>query len=131
MTGEPAVILFDGECNLCSAAVDFVLRHDRKGRFRFAALQSPAAVRLCGGEPPAGDTLLLVDPDGCHDRSTAILRIAAGLGRPWSALGWLRVVPRLWRDRVYDLVARRRVRWFGRRRACRMPSAAERERFLD
>ena len=131
MSGEPAVILFDGECNLCNEAVDFVLRRDRAGRFRFAPLQSAAAARLCGGEPPAADTLLLVDQDGCHGRSTAILRIAAGLGRPWSALRALGIVPRPWRDRVYDFVARRRVNWFGRRDACRRPSASARERFLD
>jgi predicted DCC family thiol-disulfide oxidoreductase YuxK len=131
MKGEPAVILFDGECSLCNRAVDFVLRHDRAGRFRFAALQSPAAARLCGGELPAGDTLHLLDRDGRHERSTAVLRIAAGLGWPWSLLRVFRILPRGLRDRVYDSVARRRRRWFGSRSTCRVPSSCERDRFLD
>jgi len=131
MTGEPAVILFDGECNLCNAAVDLVLRHDRRGRFRFAALRSRAAARLCGESPPSGDTLLLFDAEGRHDRSTAVLRIARGLGPPWSILSVFGIVPRRVRDGLYDFVARRRRRWFGRRATCRVPSASERRRFLD
>lgn len=131
MTDEPVVILFDGECNLCNRAVDFVLRRDRAGRYRFAALQSPAAARMRAGVLPNGDTLHLIDAAGHHVRSTAVLRIAAGLGRPWSWLRVLEIVPRRLRDAVYDFIARRRVRWFGRRSSCRLPSPSERARFLD
>lgn len=125
-----AVILFDGECNLCDGAVRFVLPRDRDHRFLFAPLGSPAAARLLDGRAPRGDTLLLLDADGLHDRSVAALRIAAGLGRPWSWLGVLRLMPRVWRDRLYDAVAARRTRWFGRREACRPPRPDERDRFL-
>ena len=130
MSDEVAIILFDGECNLCNGAVDFILRHDGGGRFRFAPLQSQEAVRACGGASPPGDTLVLIDGAGRHERSTAVLRIAAGLDRPWSWLRFWGVVPRAVRDRLYDALAKRRLRWFGRRESCRVPSAAERERFL-
>jgi len=66
-----------------------------------------------------------------HVRSEAALRIAARLGAPWSWLVMLRVLPRAWRDAVYDFVAARRYRWFGTVEACELPDAGWRERFLS
>ena len=131
MSDDSAVIFFDGHCKLCSGVVDFVLRHDRRGRFRFATLDSDAAkLRLCDADR-SGETVILQDTSGCHDRSTAVLRIVRGLGRPWSLLGLLMVVPRPARDAIYGFLARRRGSWFGVRSACRVPTADERERFLS
>jgi predicted DCC family thiol-disulfide oxidoreductase YuxK len=127
------IVLFDGVCNLCHGTVRFVLERDRAARFRFAPLQSePGRALLArhGLSADALDTMVLVDAEGAHTRSDAALRIAAGLGAPWRWLAPLRRLPRALRDPLYELVARRRYRWFGRRDACPAPPPGFRERFL-
>jgi predicted DCC family thiol-disulfide oxidoreductase YuxK len=127
-------VLFDGECNLCDGAVQFLLRRDPRGRLRFAALQSPAAARLLAGArapTPLPDSLVLIADGAVHVRSGAALRIAARLRWPWPLLFVFWLVPRPLRDLAYDFVARRRTRWFGRRSSCRVPTPEERGRFLE
>ncbi|MGE3174744.1 MAG: thiol-disulfide oxidoreductase DCC family protein [Planctomycetota bacterium] len=129
-----AVVLFDGDCTLCNGAVQFVLRRDPRGRFRFAALQSGAARALLAGRvagDPLPDSMVLVQGDAIHLRSGAALRIARGLGLPWSLAAVFLLVPRPLRDLVYDFVARRRHRWFGRPASCLVPTPELRARFLD
>jgi len=129
-----AVILFDGRCGLCDRTVQFVLARDRRGAFRFAALESRAGRELREGLGPSGelpDSVLLLEGGALYRESAAVLRIARGLGRPWSWAAVLRVLPWGLRDGLYRFVARRRRRWFGEREACRRPRPEERERFLD
>ncbi|MFN6194269.1 MAG: thiol-disulfide oxidoreductase DCC family protein [Planctomycetota bacterium] len=128
------VVLFDGVCNLCSAAVQFVLRRDRKARFRFAALQSNAAAELlaaAGWRGPRPDSVAFVAGGRVLWKSSAALAIARRLGWPWPLLGVFAVVPRPLRDLVYDFIARRRLRWFGTRASCMVPTKELRARFLD
>lgn len=129
------VVLFDGVCNLCDAAVLFVIDRDRAGAFRFAALQSEAGVRLLRergraavvGEP---ESLLLVEGTEVYASSDALLRIARRLDGPWPLLGSLVLVPRFLREAAYRFVAHRRYRWFGRTTVCRTPAPGLGERFL-
>ena len=121
-----AVVLFDGECNLCSRSVRFVIARDPKGQFRFAPLQSEMARLLLqsrGMSAERFDTVVLAERDRISTRSTAALRIARKLRFPWPlayyALIW---IPRPLRDVAYDFVARRRYRWFGRSQACAVPA---------
>jgi predicted DCC family thiol-disulfide oxidoreductase YuxK len=128
------VVLFDGVCNLCNAAVQFVVRRDRKARFRFAALQSGAAAELlaaAGWHGPRPDSVALVAGGRVLWKSSAALAVARRLGWPWPLLGLFAVVPRPLRDLVYDFVARRRLRWFGRQETCMVPTKELRARFLD
>lgn len=131
--GRP-LLLYDGNCGLCDRSVQFVLRRDRGGHFRFAALQSEPARRLVaelGFDPEAVDSVILVDEEGNAAReSTAALRTAARLGWPWRALAAALVLPRALRDPVYRFIAKRRLRWFGSADACRLPAPGEREQFL-
>ena len=108
------VIFFDADCNLCTGSVAFIRRHTDPDTFTFFPLKSLEALSLLADGPPPGDTIVLVDGAGRHERSTAALRIAARMKRPWAWLRWLRVLPGPWRDRLYDWVARNRIRWFGR-----------------
>lgn len=128
------VVLFDGVCNLCDAAVLFIIDRDPDARFRFAALQSGAAARLLAGlpRPEGGDpeSVFLLEDGKLYDRSTAALRIARRLRWPWKLAYALVAVPRPLRDAAYRFVARRRYRWFGRRDACRVPTPELRARFL-
>ena len=128
------IVLFDGVCNLCDAFVLFVIDHDRRSRFRFAALQSDAAratLERAGQVGELPDSVVLVDGRRVYTRSDAALRVVRSLGLPWSLLVVLLVVPRFLRDPIYDWVARNRYRWFGRQTACRVPTAELRGRFLD
>ena len=130
-----SVVLFDGECNLCNGAVQFTLKRDRGKRFRFASLQSAAAQRAlqeCGTAREAlPDSIVLVEGDKVHVKSTAALRIAKGLGGLWPVLSAFLIVPTPLRDWIYDLIATRRYRWFGKREECMLPTAETRERFLE
>ena len=131
------IILFDGVCNLCHGFVQFVIRQDPAGRFRFAALQSPAAQALLAAQGLAPtdlsadpDSVLLLSGGRLYSHSTAVLRIAHGLGGAWqvAAVGW--VLPRRLRDALYRFVARHRYQWFGRQESCMLPSVALQKRFL-
>jgi predicted DCC family thiol-disulfide oxidoreductase YuxK len=130
------VVLYDGTCALCSAAVRFVIARDAAGRFRFAALQSEVGARLLrerGRKPPVGPpgSLLLVEGRAVLAESEAALRIARSLDGAWPAMAVLRLVPRALRDPIYRFVARRRHRWFGRASGCDLPDPDHVGRFLS
>ena len=130
---EHPIVLFDGVCNLCDASVRFVIDRDRTGRIRFAPLQSEAGQALLQRFGLLGadlDTMVLIEGDRIHTRSTATLRVARLLRRPWPLLAVFLLVPRFLRDFVYRAIARRRYRWFGRTEQCRVPTPELRERFL-
>jgi predicted DCC family thiol-disulfide oxidoreductase YuxK len=133
--GEPAIIVFDGVCVLCSRSVQFVLRHDRAARFRFAPMQTASGARLMtahGLDPSDPLSILLVDANGrAYTDSSAVIRIAVGFGGAWRACAIALAIPRRWRDAAYRALARRRYRWFGRRDTCLMPDPAMADRFLS
>ncbi|HYE60862.1 MAG TPA: thiol-disulfide oxidoreductase DCC family protein [Phycisphaerales bacterium] len=124
------VVLFDGVCNLCTSSVQFIVRRDPEGRFRFAPLQSEAARGLLGETSERPDSIALVEGGRVYWKSTAALRIARRLGGLWRVLYVLIVVPRPVRDWVYNIIARNRYRWFGKQDACMMPTPELRARFL-
>jgi predicted DCC family thiol-disulfide oxidoreductase YuxK len=128
-----AVVVFDGECAFCNRWIDFLLRFDRRDRFRFTARQSQsgAAFSRNAGLPEAGvGSIVLVEGKVIRLRSGAVLRMLELLGFPFSLTGIFRVIPRSLRDAVYDAIARNRTRWFKRLPACRVPLPAERHRFV-
>jgi predicted DCC family thiol-disulfide oxidoreductase YuxK len=129
-----AVVLFDGVCNLCNGAVQFIIARDPAGLFQFASLQSPAGAALAGRhgiDAAALDSVILIEAGRAYQRSDAALRIAAQLHGWWSWLRWLRLVPRPLRDWIYDGVARHRYRIFGRREECLLMLPGWQERFLS
>jgi predicted DCC family thiol-disulfide oxidoreductase YuxK len=135
--GAWSLILYDGVCGLCDHFVSFVLRRDHRHRFRFAALQSDPAQKLLAAkgkviEVERLETLVVVTPAGeVLERSAAVFWVLRGLGGGWGVLSWLRVLPQGLIDWGYDQIARRRLRIWGQLPACRIPSPAERSRFLD
>lgn len=129
-----AIVVFDGVCHLCSGWVQFLLRRDRAGRFRFASMQSERGRRLLaanGIDPDDPVSFLLLDAGAARTDSDAILRVLELLGGPWRFARVLRVAPRALRDPLYRAIARRRYRLFGRRALCWMPSPEAAARFLD
>ena len=130
MASDGPVVLFDGVCNLCNGAVQFILKRDRAGYFHFASLQSQAARQLLGHTPPL-QSIVLVEEGKTYTKSDAVLRIARQLRFPWAMLSVLRLIPRPVRDWIYDGIARNRYSWFGRKDQCMIPSKEFRIRFLD
>jgi len=127
------LVLYDGTCGLCNRSVQLILRHDRRGRFRFAALQSELGRALLArhGLPvDALDTVVLVKDGRAWTKSAAALRIARGMDGPWPLLRAFAVVPRPVRDFFYDRLANNRYRIFGRVDACMLPPPEVRARFL-
>ena len=128
---EP-VIIFDGDCLFCQRSVRFIHRHDRANAYRFAARQTPTGERLLAeaGVGLAPNSMVLIDDDGTWLRSDAVLRIAAGLGAPWSVGRVFLLVPRVVRDAVYRVVAAIRHQLSGFLPACELPDAALRAKIL-
>lgn len=138
-TSASATILFDGVCNLCNGFVQFVIRHDPQGRFRFAALQSETGRALLAAHGQRGlafasaspESVILLEGGQLYSHSAAVLRIARQLRGPWRLAAWGGgLLPLRWRDGLYRFVARHRYRWFGRQDSCMVPTPALRERFI-
>ncbi|MBL8733008.1 MAG: DUF393 domain-containing protein [Planctomycetes bacterium] len=127
------LIVFDGHCNLCNGAVQFVLKRDPRARFRFTARESPYGRALLQrlGFTGLPETMLVVHRGRVRMQSAAALAIARGLRLPWPLLSVLWLVPAPLRDLVYRWIAKHRYRWFGRREACWVPTKELRARFLD
>ena len=138
-----AVVLFDGVCNFCDASVNFVIERDRDGFFKFAPLQSETGMKLASehglesrvadvavdGSIPI-DSVILIEDGKAYTHSTAALRIARHLEKPWSWTYAFIVVPAPMRDFIYRLFAKYRYRFFGRKDECMLPNAEIRARFL-
>ena len=128
------IVVFDAQCLLCNGWVQFLLRHDRKGVFRFASIQGDAGQALlaqAGLKVDGLETLLLIDGQRNWQHTGAIFRVLDALGWPWRLawIGWL--VPAQIRDLLYRLLARNRYRVFGRLDQCAMPPTNHKVRFLD
>lgn len=131
---ETCIVLFDGVCNLCNDTVQFIIRNDARQRFRFAALQSEKGQSLLAEyclQGVAIDSVVLIADERALVKSDAALGIAGKLGGLWPLCRVAAVIPRGWRDRIYDYVARNRYRWFGKKEACWMPTPDLRQRFLS
>lgn len=127
------IVLFDGVCNLCNGAVNFIIDRDPAGAFQFASLQSDIGQELLrqhGIDSNESDSIVLIEEGRTWVRSAAALRITRRLWRLWPALYAFVIVPKPLRDFVYRGIAQRRFKWFGRRETCRLPTPEEQGRFL-
>jgi len=127
------IVVFDGLCPLCSAHARFILRHDRRRRFRLAAMQSEpgaALYRRFGIDPADPDTLILVTGERALRDSDAVLAIWSGMSWPWKLAALACAIPRFVRDPAYRWIARRRYRLFGRRETCWLPGPDLADRML-
>jgi len=130
---QQPVILFDGVCNFCNSAVNFLIRQDKKKFFRFAALQSEAGRKLLAQyrlPQEDFDSFILIANGKVYKRSTAGLMVYSKLPLRWKWTQLFWIVPPFIRDGVYNLIARNRYRWFGRKEACMIPTPDVKSRFL-
>jgi predicted DCC family thiol-disulfide oxidoreductase YuxK len=129
-----SIILFDGVCNLCNRSVQFIIRRDKKNRFRFAAIQGKTGQSLMQQFQLTQNEInsfLLIEGQKIYTRSTAALRVFRQLGGLWSILYVFIIVPPFIRDVIYNWVARNRYKWYGKRDACMIPSDELKSKFLE
>lgn len=138
-TNSNPIIFYDGVCGLCNRLVQFVLKHDRRDYFRFAALQSDLASEVLQRHDRDArdlDTVYVVvdyaqPAESLLARSDAILFLLKHLGGVWKLASLGKILPRTMRDGLYGLVARNRYRVFGKYESCMLPEAKHRAKFLD
>lgn len=134
---QPGVIIYDGVCHLCHRGVKWVIKADKDKKIKFCCLQSKAAepyMRVCGvdREDVLRRFLFIEGPGLYHQGSSAALKVMSYLPFPYSALSSLLIVPAPLRDVVYDFVARRRYKWFGKSTDCLVLKEKELlDRFID
>jgi len=132
ITRDRPLFVFDGHCMLCSSGAAFIMKHDRIHAVEFASAQSElgsAIYRTLG--MPVDESYLLIDQAGVHTKSEGYFRLAKILGGWWRVAIVGRLLPRPIRDRLYDLIARNRYRWFGRTEQCRLLSHEQRKRLIS
>ncbi len=126
------IVFFDGECVLCNGFLDWMMAIDHQAQLRVAPLQGETATQLLPPLPhqPEDWSIYYLDEQGLYAQSDAVLRIMRRLGGIWEVLSWGEGIPQPVRDAVYRLVASNRYRLLGKRETCRLPSKAEKARFL-
>ncbi len=134
---DKPIIVFDGVCVLCTANARFVLKNDRAGKFRLAAMQDDAGARIlrdAGLDPDDPLSFVILDAERDGGRiwmdSDAVLHLWSELGWPWRLGAVFKLVPSALRDPIYRLIARNRYRWFGKRELCWVPTPEQAERVL-
>lgn len=127
------IVLFDGVCNFCESSVQFILRHDKTGSLRFASLQSDIGQQLLTayGISHELQSVVFVESGKAYTKSAAAFRIARYFGGWWKLLLVFSILPAFITDFGYDIIAKNRYRWFGKKDACMIPSADIRSRFLE
>ncbi len=133
-TLQAPILLFDGVCNLCSSSVQWVLKHDRRGIFRFAPLQSRLAQELLTRHAYTGGelgTVVLVADGRLYTHSDAVLELLRRIGGGWQLFYIGKLIPPFLRNAAYNLVARYRYRWFGKQETCWLPRPEWSDRFPD
>jgi len=128
------IILFDGVCNLCNNAVQFVIKNDKKDIFRFVALQSELGNEICkyiGVDQNKIDSIILYKPGvAYYYKSSAAMEIAEDLGGIYSLISVLKIFPEKIRNYVYDYIARNRYKWYGKKESCMIPTPELKTKFL-
>ena len=129
-----AIILFDGVCNLCNGAVNFVIERDQKSVFKFAALQSEEGRKLLAGnefyDKDLSSFVLLLN-DQLYTRSTAALMVCRYLPGLWPAMYGFIIIPKIVRDFIYNIISKNRYKWFGKKEECMIPTPELKAKFLN
>ena len=128
-----SIILFDGVCNLCNGAVNFVIKRDTGNVFKFTPLQEKQGVLLLkthAVDTQKLDSIVLIENEKVYVKSSAALRIARKMSNLWPLFFVFLIIPSFIRDGVYDFIAKNRYKWFGKKEQCMIPTPGSREKFL-
>lgn len=131
---DKKIVLFDGVCNLCNGAINYVIDNDKNDVFRFVSLQSDlgkAIQQYIGYTDTNLDTIIVYVPgEAYYTKSTAAIKIMNEFGGIWKAMNSFLLLPQNMRDLVYDYVAKNRYKWYGKQDACRIPTPELKAKFL-
>lgn len=131
---HPHILLFDGVCVLCNTSVQFMLKKDKKQKFRYAALQSEKAkeiLRASNAPKNIPDSVIYIRRGKYYQKADAAIQISKTLGGVFKVLLIFKIFPLKLRDRIYEFIAQNRYRWFGKKDSCPMPSDSVKSLFLD
>ena len=133
-TNNKKIILFDGVCNLCDSAVQFIIKHDKKDIFRFVALQSDLGKQICsyiGVDQTKIDSIILYNPGvAYYYKSSAAIEIAEELGGVYHLISIFKILPEKLRNYIYDYIAKNRYKWYGKKESCMIPTPELKAKFL-
>jgi predicted DCC family thiol-disulfide oxidoreductase YuxK len=130
---ERPVILFDGVCNFCNNVINFVIKRDKAAEIQYAPLQSAKGQLFAKQYNFSAEelkTFVFIEDGKMYTKSTAALRVCRYLGTLWPAMMAFMIVPKFIRNAVYDLVAKNRYKWFGKKDTCMIPTPDVRNRFI-
>lgn len=128
------IILFDGVCNLCNFSVQTIIKYDKKSVFRFASLQSDFSNNLLKKYNRSNkdfDSVILIDGNNIYEKASAFFEIIKYLGFPLIIFYPFKIFPNTLLNKVYDLIAKKRYKWFGKRNECMIPTPELKSLFLD
>ena len=131
---ESRVVLFDGVCNFCNYWVNFAIKRDKKKKLRFAPLQGRAARDIFPRynlHPTALSSVIFIDNGRVWTQSSAALRIAKHLDGGWKLFYAFIILPKFIRDFFYNIIARNRYKWYGKKESCMIPTPELKERVLE
>lgn len=128
------IILFDGVCNFCNYWVNFAIKRDRKKKLKFTTLQGETAKQLLLKfhiNPISINSVVFIDKDKAYTQSSAVIRICKYLNGGWKLFYGFMIFPKFIRDFFYNIIARNRYKWYGKKESCMVPTPEVKERFLD
>jgi predicted DCC family thiol-disulfide oxidoreductase YuxK len=128
------IVLFDGVCNFCNYWVNFAIKHDQEKKLLFSPLQGETANKLLPEfdiNPNDLRSVIFIDNGKVYTQSSAAIRICKHLNGGWKLFYGLIIIPKFIRDFIYNIIARNRYRWFGKKESCMVPTPELKERFLD
>lgn len=127
------IVLFDGVCNLCNSAILFIIKRDKKDRFRFAPLDSDIGKELLSQhhmDSSKIDSIVLISGDSAFAKADAALNISKHLTHLWPLLYGFKIIPSFISNKIYDFIARNRYKWFGKKESCMIPTPNLTSKFL-
>ena len=127
------ILLFDGVCNLCNGAVDFILKHESSPKLYFASIQSAEGQKILtkfNRNSGKLDTLYVLFENKLFEKSEAIIILTNCLKWPWRLIGIIKYLPKVILNFGYDFIAKYRYKFFGKKESCRIPSVFEKRRFI-
>lgn len=128
-----SIVLFDGICNFCNSSINKIIRHDKKNRFKFAALQSETGKKLLEKhsiDSSRTDSIILIENNVAYIKSTAILKISKHMSGLYPLTYGFIIIPVFIRNAVYDFIARNRYKWWGKKDSCMIPTEEVKAKFL-
>ena len=130
---DKKIILFDGVCNYCNDKVNFIIKNDKHDIFRFVALQSETGQKIIKYLviDSSIDSIVLYEPGYAYFiKSEAVFRIIKHLSSSVKLLLFFNFIPTSIKNVFYDIIAKNRYNWYGKKESCMMPTEELKRKFI-